>query len=127
MTGKKADSGPGDGPQKRTLFEGRKLPHERLEELVAEALVDCYNESEEAMGLYTMIEDNLVFPFWTQLFGAEVAVEKLDLNDGGEVVVVCTHGESRQNMSVLDLPLPDPPPEGWEWIEAYRYWARDLR
>ena len=52
---------------------------------------------------------------------------ELDLNDGGEVAVVCTHGESRQNVSILDLPLPDSPPEGWEWIEAYWYWARGLR
>ena len=123
MTSKKAASDPGGGPQKPTLFEGR-VPRKRLEELVAEALVDCYNESEEAIGLYTMMEDNLAFPFWTHVLGAEVEVGKLDLNEGGEVVVVCTYGDSRQDVSVLDLPLPDPPPEGWEWIEAYRYWAR---
>jgi len=34
-----------------------------------------------------MIEDNLAFPFWTQVLGAEVAGEKLDLNHGGQVVV----------------------------------------
>ena len=126
MASKKADSDPGGGPQKRILFEGR-VPQERLEELMAEALVDCYNESEEAIGLYTMMEDNLAFPFWTHVLGAEVEVGKLDLNEGGEVVVVCTYGDSRQDVSVLDLPLPDPPPEGWEWIEAYRHWARGRR
>jgi len=30
----------------------------------------------------------------------------------------------RQEIPVLDLPLPDPPPAGWEWIAAYRQWAR---
>jgi hypothetical protein len=25
---------------------------------------------------------------------------------------------------LLDLPLPEPAPEGSQWIEAYRYWAR---
>jgi hypothetical protein len=24
---------------------------------------------------------------------------------------------------LLDLPLPEPAPEGSQWIEAYRYWA----
>jgi hypothetical protein len=27
--------------------------------------------------------------------------------------------------SRLELPLRDPPPTGWEWIEAYRRWARE--
>ena len=31
----------------------------RLDMLVAEAIVDCYNESEQVTGLYTMIEANL--------------------------------------------------------------------
>ncbi|MCA1672630.1 MAG: hypothetical protein LC799_10650 [Actinobacteria bacterium] len=30
----------------------------------------------------------------------------------------------RQVISILDLPLPTPPPEGAEWIDAYRYWLR---
>jgi hypothetical protein len=27
-------------------------------------------------------------------------------------------------MPILELPLPDPPPGGWHWIEAYRRLAR---
>ena len=27
-------------------------------------------------------------------------------------------------LSVLDLPLPEPPPKGAEWIAAYQHWAR---
>jgi hypothetical protein len=30
----------------------------------------------------------------------------------------------RQAIPILDLPLPTPPPDGAEWIEAYRHWAR---
>ena len=26
---------------------------------------------------------------------------------------------------IYDLPLPDPPPEGADWIEAFRRWARE--
>ncbi len=26
-------------------------------------------------------------------------------------------------ISVLDLPLPEPPPKGAQWIAAYRRWA----
>jgi hypothetical protein len=31
--------------------------------------------------------------------------------------------EMIEEATVLDLPLPTPPPEGWEWIEAFRHWA----
>ncbi len=39
-----------------------RLSKARLDELVEEAIVDCYNESEQVTGLYTMIEDNLGGP-----------------------------------------------------------------
>jgi len=112
------------GPQDRPLRAAFRLPRERLEALLDEALVDCYNESEEVTGLYTMIEDNLAVPFATRILDVDVEVERLDLNDAGEVVAVCRRGRSRQRVPVLDLPLPDPPPKGWEWIEAFRCWAR---
>jgi len=104
-----------------------RLTQDQLENLLAEALVDCYNESEELTGLYTMIEDNLAFPFTTRVLDVDVEVERPDLNDAGEVVAVCRRGKARQRLPILDLPLPDPVPQGWEWIEAYRYWGRGRR
>jgi len=86
--------------------------------------VDCYNESEQVTGLYTMIEEYLAVPFQTSVLGVEVTVERVDLTDAEEIVVVCRREGVRQRIPVLDLPLPDPPPDGWEWIEAYRHWAR---
>ncbi len=49
-------------------------------------------------------------------------MESIDLNDADEIVAVCTRGRSRQSVPILDLALPKPPPEGAEWIEAYRWW-----
>jgi hypothetical protein len=37
----------------------------RLDAMVEEATVDCYNEDEQVTGLFTMIEDNLALPFQT--------------------------------------------------------------
>jgi hypothetical protein len=61
-------------------------------------------------------------PFDTQVLGVEATVRKVDLRAGG-IVAVCHRGRMRQAIGVLDLPLPDPAPEGAEWIEAYRWWA----
>ena len=95
-----------------------------LERMVEEATVDAHDESEQVSGLYTMLENDLELPFNTVVLGAEVTVERLDLTDDDHIVVVCRCGQERQRLNILDLPLPEPPPKGWEWIEAYRHWAR---
>lgn len=95
-----------------------------LDRLIAEATVDCYNESEEITGIFTMLEENLAVPFMTKLLGVEVRVERVELNDAGEIVEVCRRGREHQRIPVLDLPLPKPTPRGAEWIDAYRRWAQ---
>jgi hypothetical protein len=94
-----------------------------LAALIEQATVDCYNESEQVTGLYTMIENNLAVPFSTHVLGVTVTVETIDLTTDDQIVGVCSRGRQRQRMPILDLPLPDPPPEGAEWIDAYRAWT----
>jgi Calcium binding len=96
----------------------------QLDALVEEATVDCYNEDEQVTGLYTMIEDNLAVPFQTTVLGVKVTVESIDLTDRSHIVATCRRGTFRQTIPVLDLPLPMPAPDGAQWIEAYRHWAR---
>jgi hypothetical protein len=56
--------------------------------------------------------------------GTAVRVKKIDVTAAGTIVAICYRGRERQAIPILELPLPDPPPTGWEWIEAYRRWAR---
>ena len=106
----------------------RRLAKGELEALIEEATVDAYGEEEQATSFYTVLEEHLPLPFDTVVLGVDVTVEKLDLTDrNDDIVVVCKRGRERQKLSILDLPLPDPPPEGWQWIEAYRYWTRGWR
>ena len=100
----------------------RRFSKARLDKMVEEAVVDCYDESEQAMGLYTMIEDNLSLPFETTVLGIRVMVERVHLTRREEIVAVCRRSGVRQTVPLLDLPLPSPPPAGAEWIEAYRRW-----
>jgi len=92
-----------------------------LEAMIEEATVDAYDD-EQLTGLFTMIEEHLVVPFTTTVLGMEVTVKKVDLT-GDSIVAVCTRGRDRQRIDLLDLPLPTPPPNGTDWIDAYRYWA----
>lgn len=109
---------------KKKAARGAKRRRAELEALIAEAIVDAYGESEQRLGLYTMIENHLALPFETEVLGVRVAVERIDLTAADEIVAVCRRGAKRQRMPILDVPLPTPPPAGVEWIEAYRRWAR---
>jgi Calcium binding len=95
----------------------------RLDGLIEEAIVDAYGESEQLVGLYTMIENNLALPFETMVLGVPVTVVRVDLTQREEIVAVCRRAGARQTVSILDLPLPSTRPAGAEWIDAYRRWA----
>lgn len=101
-----------------------RIGKSRLDAMVEEAVVDANGESERATGLFTMIENNLELPFETTILGVPVVVEKIDLNRRDEIVAVCRRGKHRQIVPILNLPLPEPPPRGADWIEAYRHYLR---
>jgi Calcium binding len=95
-----------------------------LDRLIEEAIVDAYGESEQRVGFYTMLEECLRLPFETEVLGVSVIVERIEMREEGQIVAVCRRGRSRQRVPIVDVPLPTPLPEGAEWIEAYRRWAR---
>ena len=99
-----------------------RLSKARLDELVEEALVDAYGESEQVTGFYTMMENDLRLPFKTEILRVTVIVEKIDITEDDQLVAVCRRDKTKQRISLSELPLPSPPPEGAEWIVAYRYW-----
>jgi len=95
-----------------------------LDDLIEQATVDCYNESEQVTGLFTMLEEHLDLPFETTLLRMAVTVTSIDLTDGDQIVAICRRDGQRQQIPILDLPLPTPARDGCEWIEAYRRWLR---
>ena len=95
-----------------------------LDAMIAEATVDCYNDSECVTGFYTVLDEHLDVPFETSVLGVDVTVTGIDLTDDEQIVVTCARGRWQQRIPILDLPLPAPPPGGAEWIEAYRHWLK---
>jgi hypothetical protein len=107
------------------MMEARKtmkFTAKHLDELIEEATTDAYSESEQAGGFFAMIEEKLSLPFETRVLGQAVTVTKVDLTGRDQIVAICMRGKSTQAIPILDLPLPDPPPVGAEWIDAYRRW-----
>ena len=99
-----------------------KFTAKYLDKLIEEATTDAYNESEQACGFFTMIEENLALPFVTQVLGQEVTVAKVDITQRDQIVAICSRGKATQAIPILDLPMPKPRPAGAEWIDAYRRW-----
>ena len=93
-----------------------------LDELIEQATVDCYNDSEQATGLFTLLDEHLDTPFRTTVLGVSVTVTGIDVTTSDQIIAICRHDGHRQTVPILDLPLPTPAPDGWEWIEAYRRW-----
>ena len=83
-----------------------------LDRLIEEATVDAYNESEQVTWFYTMIEDNMAFPFETEVLGVKVVVTGVDLTDDEQIVAVCKRGKSRQRIPVLEAKIAGLPPLG---------------
>jgi hypothetical protein len=111
----------------REASQRRRLGTRQLEALIEEAIIDAYDESEQRVGFLTMLEEHLAVPFATEILGTAVRVDRVTLNDADEIVAICRRGRERQMISLLNLPLPSPPPAGWEWIDAYRHWVRGGR
>lgn len=113
---------------KATKGKRRRWPPGKaeLDRLIEEAVVDAHDESEQRVGFYTMLEERLHLPFETEVLGVSVTVERIDMTDDEQIVAVCRRGRSRQSVPIVDVPLPKVLPEGAEWIEAYRRWARGV-
>jgi hypothetical protein len=71
-----------------------------------------------------MIEEHLSLPFQTTVLGTQVTVARVDVTTRDEIVAVCTRDGHQQTIPILELPLPAPAPNGWEWVDSYRRWLR---
>ena len=95
-----------------------------IKTMIEEATVDAYDEGEQAMGWQYAFDEHLELPFITRVLGVEVNVDRVELRDDNSIVAICKRGREQQAIPLLDLPRPKPPPTGWEWIAAYKYFCR---
>ncbi len=65
-----------------------RISKKSLAEMIEEATVDAYGDSELTTGWLTMIENNLEVPFGTTVLGISVTVERIDLSETDQIVAV---------------------------------------
>lgn len=91
-----------------------------LNELIEEAIVDCYNEEECRLGFLTKLQDFLQTPFEAKLGGKIVIVKNIDGDD--RVIKAFIHGDQiTYPVDILDLKI-NQKVFGYEWVAAYRKW-----
>lgn len=113
-------NGPAVRPRKVAL---PKMDKRKLDRLIEEATVDAYDESEQAAGFLTMIEDNMSCPFPARVVGELVEVEGFDSKGRNTVIyAICRRSRKKYLVEVTTLEWEGKPPKGAEWIEAYKAW-----
>jgi hypothetical protein len=90
--------------------------------MVEEATIDAHDGEEQLMGFFSILAEELAVPFETRVLGVAVTVAGIGQTTTG-IVANCVRGKHRQAIHLIDLPLPEPPPQGAEWIVAYQLWA----
>src|SRR5438034_911323 len=68
-------------PRVRRTRRRPQLSRRHLTALVEEALIDAHGESEQRVGLLTMLQEHLAVPFTTEILATPVRVTRIDLND----------------------------------------------
>jgi hypothetical protein len=112
----------------RARLKRRSTSRARPREMIEEATVDAYGESEQIGGFYTTIVDHLAVPFDTTLLGIPVRVNRglpplgwPRLNtDPRSASVAAVRSVARAGEPI---PIPRPWPRG-VWIEVYCPWVR---
>ena len=102
------------------------MDEKRLQELLEQAVVDCYDEEEEFGGMLCTLEDNLSFPLQAEAMGEPVEVIGLDgrrssLRRG--IVARVRKGDKEYTVGLSELAIIDPDPDSADWLAMYRHWA----
>ena len=100
----------------------KKLSQKKLDGLIDEATIDCYDDYESRMGFYTMLEDNLSFPFKAKVVGEEVKIIGI-ASENERIDAICQRNGKKYSVDILNIDYNPSEVIGSEWIEAYRKWS----
>ncbi len=113
-----------------------KRDPEREERITMEIVVDCYDESEQALGWFYYLQDKLQFPFTAQCI-VKRAISPLRVKDEVEVIDMALEKECNHEMFVmirwekdgLGVPLSQLKPiaadkQTVQAVEDWLYWVK---
>lgn len=102
------------------------IPEERLEALLEEATIDCYDEEEEFAGVLISVDENVHWPLPAELAGTSVEVLGLDESSSSTrrgIVARIRRGGKEYTAALADLTFDDVDETSGEWLAMFRWWA----
>lgn len=105
------------------------ISEERLQELLEEATIDCYDEEEAFMGVLITVDENVHWPLPAQLAGTRVEVLGLDESASSTrrgIVARIRRGGKEYKVALSDLTFGKMDATSAEWLAMYRWWADNL-
>lgn len=101
------------------------MDEDKLNALLEEATVDCYDEEEEFAGILCTLDERLSFPLQAIALGEPVEVVALDESRSSlrrGVIARVRKDDHEYLMALAELEFVDPDSTSAEWLAAYRYW-----
>ena len=101
-----------------------KLSEQELDEMISEATVDCYDETEEFMGVLYTLQGSMAFPFSAKALGEKVQVIDIDDESSGRgrgVVAKVEKQGRTYNIGLGDLEI-HPDSVNSKWFQMLHYW-----
>lgn len=101
------------------------MDEDRLNALLEEATVDCYDEEEEFAGILCTLAECLNFPLKATALGGPVEVVGLHENRSSlrrGIIARVRKADEEYPMALAELEFVELDPISAEWLAAYRYW-----
>jgi hypothetical protein len=102
------------------------ISEERLQQLLEEATVDCYDEEEEFAGVLISVDENVAWPLPADLAGTSVEVLGLDESASSPrrgIVARIRRDGKEYRAALADLTFGDVDETSAEWLAMFRWWA----
>lgn len=100
------------------------VDEDEIREAMEEATVDCYDESEQCMGLTTIAGESLTFPFPAKVLGetVEVVDSTVSKYDSFGFDLVVQHNKKCYAIAAHCVELLKPLPDGHIYLAAFLEW-----
>lgn len=109
----------------RDVGHHRKSPAGELDDLIAEVLVDCYDDAECMMAFCTVLGDEIPLPCDTVFLGMPVEVIAIGASRAPGVIATCRRGDAIGEVDVTSLTFPDGSVAAWLQAAYLRYLGHD--
>ena len=108
-------------------MEHRKTSQEKIDKMIDEATVDCYDEHEAFVGVVCYLTDEMSFPFRAKWLGDVVEVIGIDNEESGyenEVIAQILTDDDEYTVSLDELESMPGDTVNIKYLEMYEYWIR---